>query len=222
MKIILDTREPPNVYTQIATHPLLGIPELAMLPCGDIILDDIIVERKEPSDLLNSIKDGRLFNQCSEMRAGWEWAYLLITGQMTWGFDGKITGTGWNFRSIEGALLQCQELGVGVVHAQDSSDLATSLAWLVSRRRSKLLPISPRRIGVPMPLSNEILASLPGIGTERAHDLLLEKGSLLDALLCLLDPACKVKGIAGKTKRNIRNLFNLAENQTLEVVTDDK
>jgi ERCC4-type nuclease len=220
MIIKLDSREPPHVYNAIAAHPLLGIPQVMMLETGDIHLDNIIVERKEPNDLLQSIKDGRLFNQCVAMRAESEFCYLLICGQLTWGFDGKITGTGWNFRSVEGTLLQVQELGVGVVHAQNSEDLATSLAWLVSRQKTQHTFLPVRKEMLAMMPDARVLSSLPGIGNERALELLKER-NLRDALLCLLDPACKVDGIGPKTVANLRQLFNLTNNQTLEVKTNE-
>lgn len=218
MKILFDSREPPYLAGQIAAHPLLGQPEIATLPCGDIWLDNLIVERKEPPDLLESIKDGRLFNQAAEMRAEAEWCYLLIMGQIHWGADGKIIGTGWNFRAIEGALLTVQELGVSVVHAQSSNDLAASLAWIATRERGRIMPLAPRRFGIPMLPSTEALAALPGIGPERAHTLLGEHGDLTQALVCLLDPACQIPGIGPKTKEKIRELFNLAQGETLQKV----
>lgn len=220
MIIKLDTREPPSIYTQIAGHPLLGKPEVVTLPCGDIIMDDVIVERKEPTDLLNSIKDGRLLNQCAEMRSEFEWCYLLIAGQLTWGYDGKILGTGWNFRSVQGALLQVQELGVGVVYAQDSSDIATSLAWLSTRHKTSHIFLPQRREALTTLPDAKVLTSLPGIGPERALELLTDR-NLQQALLCLLDPNCEVKGIAAKTKKAIRQLFYLSDNQTLEVKTNE-
>jgi ERCC4-type nuclease len=198
----------------------LGKPEIQLLPAGDIHLDDIIIERKEPADLLASIADGRLFNQCAEMRIESAWCYLLIMGQLTWDIAGKIAGTGWNFRSVQGALLQCQELGVSVVHAQNDADLCTTLIWLANRKRTQHVFL-PQRTGLAMPDDQRILASLPGVGRERALELLKER-NLRDALLCLIDPECKVKGIGAKTKSNIRELLNLNSNQLLGVISDDK
>lgn len=218
MIIKLDSNEvstAPWVLTQISTHPLLGIPEVVNLPAGDIWLDDLIIERKEPADLLASIADGRLFNQCAEMRLESAWCYILIMGQLNWGYDGKIIGTGWNFRSVEGALLQCQELGVSVVHAQSDADLCTTLIWLARRKRTQHVFLPQREAIMLMP-DEKVLASLPGVGRERALELLKER-NLRDALFCLIDPECKVKGVGVKTKANIREIFNLNEGEKLGV-----
>ena len=220
MKILVDSREPPHIASQIASHPLLGKPDITLLAAGDIWLDDIIIERKEPADLLASIADGRLFNQCAEMRNESAWCYILIMGQLTWDFAGKITGTGWNFRSVQGALLRCQELGISVVHAQNDNDLCTALIWLANRKRTQHVFL-PQRTGLPMPDDQRILASLPGIGPERAGELLNER-NLRDALLCLVDPECKTKGIGVKTKTNIRELLNLSEGEILGIIKNGR
>lgn len=224
MKILLDVNEvstAPWVFTQIANHPLLGIPEVVNLPAGDIWLDNVIIERKEPHDLLESIKDGRLFNQCAEMRLHSDHCYLLILGQLIWGYDGKIIGIGWNFRSIQGALLQVQELGVGVVYAQDKTDLATSLVWLHKRNQINQIILPQRKQAESLSPEIQMLSSLPGIGLERATEL-LKNYNLIDALLCLIDEDCKVNGIGPKTKQNIRNLLNLAQGETLQKVTKNE
>ena len=220
MKIKVDSREPPHIATKISAHPLLGAPEISLLPAGDIWLDDIIIERKEPADLLASITDGRLFNQCAEMRNESVWCYILIMGQLTWDFAGKITGTGWNFRSVQGALLQCQELGVSVVHAQNDTDLCTTLVWLANRKRTEHVFL-PQRTGLSMPDDQRILTSLPGIGPERAGELLNEC-NLRDALLCLVDPKCKARGIGPAIKKNIRELLKLSEGEILGIIKNGR
>lgn len=214
MKIILDANEPKNILAKIQP---LGEVEVKPLSGGDIWIEAgdgwIIVERKEPLDLLASIADGRLFNQCLQMRIESDWCYILITGSLSYDRNGKIMGTEWDARSVWGALLTVQELGVSVVFG---NDLASDLKWLAGRRRTAHV-IQPRLEAAPMPDDQKILASLPGIGLTRSGELLKER-NLCDALLCLLDPACKVPGIGPKTKENLRQLFNLAQEETLQKV----
>lgn len=206
MRLWIDAREPPTIINQIK-H--LGEFEIKALPAGDIWLEAVdgwvIVERKEPLDLLASIADGRLFNQCLEMRLESDWAYILITGPLDYTVQGKVLGTGWDIRAVWGALLTVQELGVSVVFG---FDLPADLLWLAGRKRTKHI-IQPRLEALPMPDDQRVLASLPGIGPSRAGELLAER-NLRDALLCLLDPGCAVKGIGPKTKENVRQLFGLA------------
>jgi len=226
MKIKVDSNElatAPWVVTQIREHPLLGAPEITSLPAGDVWIDDgelFIFERKNPHDLIESIKDGRIFNQCCEMRLEAEQCHVVIIGQMIWGMDGKIVGTGFNFRAIEGAILRCLDYGVYVSHCQNQADFATHLIWLLKRDRTQHVFL-PQRTGLAMPDNQRILASLPGIGMERAGELLKER-NLRDALLCLIDPECKVRNIGPTIKKNIRELFNLADNERIGVIYNDK
>jgi ERCC4-type nuclease len=212
----------PWVVTQIREHPLLGAPEITSLPAGDVWIEDkelFIFERKNPHDLIESIKDKRLFNQCCEMRLESSQCHVVIIGQMGWGMDGKIVGTGFNFRAIEGAILRCLDYGVYVSHCQNQADFATHLIWLLKRDRTEHVFL-PQRTGLAMPDDQRILASLPGIGPERAGELLKER-NLRDALLCLIDPECKVKGIGPAIKKNIRELLNLNQGEKLEVTKNE-
>lgn len=223
MKIILDANDAaqaPWLVSQISGHPLLGIPEIKPLDCGDIWLlgefGDIIIERKSPNDLLASIADNRLSNQCAKMRQENDKAILLITGQWLAGIDGKILGTGWHFNAVDAALVQVQEFGVTVCYCLNDLEISNKLVWLATRKWTEHVILPPRKFGLPMPEDQKVLASLPGIGYERALELLKER-NLRNALLCLLDEKCTVPGIGPKTKQNIRELFSLIKGQNLEL-----
>lgn len=213
------------VLTQISSHPLLGIPKVESLDGGDVwLLDDnpepIIVERKSPEDLLASIADNRLSNQCAKMVQYSSRCVLLITGQLPIGYDNKIIGTKWPANKIDSELFQVQEFGVKICHCLNDTEYSNKLAWLLNRQWTEHVILPPKKTGIPMPDDQRVLCSLPGIGFELSWQLLKER-NLRDALLCLLDPTCKVTGIGDKTKLNIRQLFNLTDNEKLGVITND-
>jgi DNA excision repair protein ERCC-4/Fanconi anemia group M protein len=218
MKIKIDTKEPPWILSRISKHPFFVSSEieLAALDYGDIWIDDIVIERKTIPDLLGSIADNRLSNQAAKMRECCEYSYLLIEGFLGW-YDEKIFGTNWHFRSVQGALLQVQELGVCIVHAADEYDLPATLAWLAKRDRSKILTVSPRKYGVPMTDGEKMLSALPGIGLERADKLLKEFGNVAAVLECLTDVDCTLPaGIGDKIRDKIRWTL-LLEDEILKV-----
>ena len=218
MKILIDTQEPPWILTQIKAHPFFVSSEIevAKLDCGDIWIDDIIIERKTISDLLTSIKDKRLSNQAAEMRASSEWCYLLIEGPLTW-IEQKIIGTGWHFRSIQGALLQVQEFGVLVVHAADEADVPATLAWLASRDRSKIVPLAPRKYGVEWTPGEEIISGIPNLSQSKASQLLNHYGSAAKAFEGLCNGTDLPAGFGPKTRENTRYALGLSDNQRLEI-----
>jgi ERCC4-type nuclease len=174
------------------------------LKVGDVWLDDLIIERKTISDLLSSIADNRLINQASDMRYQSENCYLVICGSLVWTDRQKIVGTDWHFRSVIGALLSVQELGVCVVNAADDDDFPACLNWLLSRDRSGTMTLWPRKYGIPMTAADKILSSLPGIGEVKSAKLLDEYGNLADVIVNLTENNDK-----------IREAFGLAENEYL-------
>lgn len=186
MRILLDSREPPYLANQIAVHPQLGRPKVQMLPTGDIWIDDLIVERKEPGDLLASIRDRRLFNQCYEMRQQTDRAVLLITGQILADLDGNIPGTRWKWNAIDGALFKVQELGVLVCWCYRENEFTNKLAWLVNRDWSERTYISPRKTGIPLSRQAAILDALPEVTPELAVSLLKEYGSPMATIEAIL------------------------------------
>lgn len=222
MRILVDSLEPPQIAQVIAAHPLLCQPEITRLEAGDVWIDDLIIERKEPSDLLGSIADNRLFAQISAMRRLSEWVYLVITGQMPWDNLGRVMGTPWTQRSIQGALLQAQELGAVVVYSKDNADFAPTLAWLAQRDRSKINILDPRKYGIPMTLAQEILASLPGIGPERAGQLLINlntAGRCLEWLTGNEEPS--IPGIGPKIKEGCKKALGLNSDESLRRVKNE-
>lgn len=220
MKILVDSLEPPQIAASIAAHPLLCQPEVRRLEAGDVWIDNLIIERKEPADLLASIADARLFNQVAAMRSLSEWVYVVITGQLT---PGYISGTNWTLRSIQGALLKAQELGAHIVTANGEADFAPTLAWLYKRDRSKIVILDPRKYGIPMTQAQEIMASLPGIGPERAGDMLQELDTVARCLEWLTgnDPVT-IPGIGPKTREGCKKALGLKSDESLRRVKNER
>lgn len=218
MRVILDSREPSNIVNAIKKYPLFADAEIsvAKLDAGDCWIDNLIIERKTISDLLASIVDNRLPNQANEMRELTEHCYFVICGSLTWSQQQKIIGTDWHFRSVQGALLQVQELGVCVIHAADDSDYPATLAWLAGRDLSKIVTLWPRKSGIPVTISDKVLASLPGIGPERATKLLNKYGSIADSIIALTDDNSELpEGISSKIRAGVREALGLSNGEYL-------
>ena len=204
MNILVDYREPPHI---------LKLGTVTQLPCGDAWLqcEDalIIVERKTTSDFLESIKDGRLFNQVSEMLKLSQWSYVAIEGVFQPYADGIIAGDQlrqWSFAAIEGAKLSIQELGCGVIHYMDSFD--ECLKQLAGRARGSV-KIPPRREGYVFSPQEATLASLPGIGSKKAVEYLqLFKGNLALTLMALTGEH-DIPGWGKKSQQNLVEFFTM-------------
>lgn len=230
--VLVDQREPSSVVDAVRAA-LPGIPvATAMLDAGDAWLATsdgalVVVERKTPSDLLSSIGDGRLFAQAVSMRALSPWSYVVVTGNLLPGSDGRVwlerRSTNWNFDAVWGALLSVQESGAAVVFCRGEGEYGATLQRLAARgRESKRVPPS-RETGLATP-GELALAALPGIGPERTGALLQFCGTPALALVYLTgdgqdDP---VPGIGPKTRAAVRAALGLYPNTKLELMGTDE
>jgi ERCC4-type nuclease len=227
---MLDSREP----THIQALRFGGVPTVvATLEDGDLWASTadgamLVVERKTPSDLLSSIKDGRLFQQAAAMRQRSQWAYLAVTGVLTDSMDGKVVTanrtTGWRWEDVQGALLTVQELGVMVVHCRGDEEYEEAILRLARRERTAEKPLQPRTNGRVLSPAEVVLTSLPGIGLERAQTLLAEwdnRAGYALAWLTWLDTWHEIASIGNGTKANVRRALGLGPEEWLAVHTPE-
>jgi ERCC4-type nuclease len=228
--VIIDSREP----NHIQALKFGGTPKITMqLETGDlwVATDDgemLIIERKTPSDLLGSIKDGRLFQQVAAMREKSKWCYLMITGALAHTLDGHVITdnrtTQWRWDDLQGALLTCQELGVSLVVCQSDQHYEEAVLRLARRDRKAVKAIEPRVEPHVLTEQEKVLISLPGIGVERAGLLLGEHGSVAYSLAWLtwLDSFAEVSGIGNGTKHSVRRALGLKPEEWLAVMDAER
>jgi len=220
---IIDSREP--AWVQALTFGGAMVAH-SQLDAGDVLVtcDDgtlLAVERKTPDDLLNSLRDNRLWAQLAGMRQVTPWAYLMITGDLRCSADGKVItdsrGTGWNWASVQGALLQAQEMGVFVYVCSGDDDYEAAVLRLAARSHKPELVIPPAREPIPMSTAERILLALPGLGPERAQALLEYCGTPAWALMCLTDLSFndEVPGIGIGIKRAVRRALGLDDDNMI-------
>ena len=224
LSAMIDSREPD--WIQELTFG--GVPVAVMaLDAGDVwaATEDalLVIERKTPTDLLNTLRAGRLFAQCSKMREHSEWCYLVISGELQRGANGQVWAdqrqTGWNWDSVQGALLTCQELGVGVVHCGGDTEFENTVVRLANRDRG-VKRVPPPRVSHILGDGEAILAALPGVGIEKVDALLQHCGTPAWSLVALTDEtAIKVPGIGNGTKAQVRRALGLEDWSELAVVS---
>ena len=147
------------------------------------------------------------------MREYSEWSYLMITGELQRGANGKVwceqRQTGWNWDSVQGALLTIQELGVGVIHCGGDTDFEAAVLRLAARERGTVR-IGPPRLSHILGHGEAMLAALPGVGFERVDALLSHCGTAAWSLVALTDDTA-VPGIGDGTKRRVRKALGLED-----------
>ncbi|MDA8189587.1 MAG: hypothetical protein M0T85_15720 [Dehalococcoidales bacterium] len=228
LSVIVDVREPS--WCQQLTFGGASV-AVAMLDAGDLLCatDDgalLSIERKEAGDLLNTLRDDRLFPQIERLRQVSPWAYLVVVGDLRPGpsgtcfCDGRTTG--WNWASVQGALVTCQELGVSVVQVGSDTDYEATVLRLANRSREPLR-VAPARDVTIVGEQEQILAALPGIGAERAATLLRQfSPAMAIAWLTtpgeLWEPPIAIPGIGDGTRRKVRRALGLGEDLSLDIV----
>lgn len=187
---------------------------IAHLPFGDLKANcpdgaTILIERKTPRDFLDSIKDGRLFNQVSGLVEGSDFAYMVITGNFTPYADRVMAGdelTNWTWHSLQGALLSIQQLGCAILY---DNDYHGAVERIINRSRSDI-KIAPRREPYVFNQAESLLMALPGIGGNKAMEILKHFPTPGYALEWLSDPGMfepKVLGIGSGIKSRINEFL---------------
>jgi ERCC4-type nuclease len=170
--VLVDHRERGSSIPEALVAAGLDV-ELTDLPVGDYVLGaGLAVERKGPSDLGASIRDGRIFDQAERLQSAFHQAVLLIEGEPRY-----IAEDAWR-----GAVCRLVEDGFTVLHSLDAED---SAAWIVrlAKRARRAAPTvrseGPRRAPRHPSAQAEVMLSIvPGISATMARSLLTEYGSL--------------------------------------------
>jgi ERCC4-type nuclease len=214
LSVMIDSREP----EWIRKLTFGGVPTAVIaLDAGDFLVatsDNRLlgIERKTSDDLLNTLRDDRLFPQIARLRASTEFAYLLVSGPLNPGADGKtITSrlTGWDWNAVQGALLTVQELGVSIVYATGDLDVEPTIQRLAGRRRDDVRILPPRQPNI-LGAGEAAIAALPGIGLEKLSTVMAAAGTPAWALLMLTQRDGEhVPGIGPGTKATIRRALGL-------------
>jgi len=203
-----------------------GVPTMVMaLDAGDLMAqtDDgaqLLIERKTPSDLLSTLRSKRFLPQIEKMIGITPWTYVVITGTIYRDRDGMVTvsgagHTGWNYDSVQGALLTAQEMGAGVLYCGEN-DYEQAVIRLCNRERGTVR-IKPPREGYLLKNGEAALAALPGIGIERVQALVEAFPSVADTLewLTNLGDTRTVPGVADGTKQAVRRALGLQDGERL-------
>lgn len=225
----IDSREPEHI--QKLTFG--GVPcVVTALDAGDLWAscadgELLVIERKTTSDLLGSIADGRLFQQAHKMRERSQWAYLVVTGFLQPTHDGKTfvqgKATGWDWNSVQGALLDVQETGVQIVYCEHENGYEATVQRLAKRSRGGRVLMNTARTARVMTAAETIMTSLPGIGLERAQAALEEfpTAALALAWLTWTGTIGDVAGIGDGIKAGVRRALGLTQNEWLTVLSDE-
>jgi len=206
LRIIVDERERKSGIPDLLKSVGLNI-EMKTLPVGDyIVAPETVVERKSVRDLLSSVFDGRLFDQCSRLKENFEHPILLIEGNVD-----EIEEITDNPLIFYGAISTVAlDFKIPVIPTPSAAHTAKLLVSLCSRKDSPKGPYL-KKIKKSSDLQKQqlsVLCSLPGIGEKLAVRMLEKFGTPLKAFTATAVELSKVNGLGDSRAKKIKKMLD--------------
>ena len=169
--------------------------------CDYVVSDRVGIERKDASDFIGSMKDGRVFSQAKGMAEIYEKPVIILEGQM----KKALKRSRMKQSSIYGALSSIAlDYGVNVIPTDDPESTAILIHRMAYREQVKKdRVIQLRTVNRSLPMHQQqqfLLSGLPQIGTTLAEDLLNTFETPYKVLVEFANAEVKTSA-SGKTKK---------------------
>ncbi|AEC51430.1 Hef nuclease [Pyrococcus sp. NA2] len=205
IKVIIDSRE---LRSEVVKRlKILGAKiEVKNLDVGDyIVSDEVAIERKSANDFIQSIIDGRLFDQVKRLKEAYPRPVIIVEGQLY-----GIRNVHPN--AIRGAIVSViVDFGVPIIFTSTPDETAQYIFFMAKREQEerkkevrirgdkKALTLSERQ--------RMIVESLPHVSATLAKRLLKHFGSVEKVFTASVPELMKVEGIGEKIAREIRRVI---------------
>ncbi len=206
LRIVVDERERKSGIPDLLKSIGLNI-EMKTLPIGDyIVAPETIVERKSIRDLMASVFDGRLFDQCARLKEHFEHPVVLMEGNVD-----EIEEITENPLIFYGALSTVVlDFKIPVIPTPSANHTAKLLVSMCSRKDSPKGPYL-KKIKKSNDLEKQqlsVLCSLPGIGEKFAVRMLTKFGTPLKVFSATTAELAKVEGLGDARAKKIKKTLD--------------
>jgi len=179
--------------------------ELAQLPTGDYKINDITIEYKTVKDFVDSIIDGRLLSQLTELRKTYK-PLIIIEGK-----EDLYAQRNINPESIRGMIATITtSYQIPLIRTMSSHETAMMILTL-ARRENKERTERHYHTHKPWSLKEQqerIVASLPGVEATLAKKLLEHFGTVTNVMNATTQALQDVPLIGPKKAQHIRQLLD--------------
>jgi len=205
LRIIIDERERKSGIPDLLRAVGINI-EMKTLPVGDyIVAPETIVERKSIRDLVSSVFDGRLFDQCTRLKEHYQFPIILLEGNVD-----EINEITENPLIFYGAVSTIAlDFKIPIIPTPSADHTAKLLVSLCSRKETPKGPFL-KKIKKSSNVQKQQLAalsSLPGVGEKLAIRMLKKFGSPLRVFNANLAELTKVEGLGAARAKKIKNML---------------
>jgi len=205
LRIIIDERERKSGIPDLLRAVGINV-EMKTLPIGDyIVAPETIVERKSIRDLVSSVFDGRLFDQCNRLKEHYQFPIILMEGNVD-----EINEITENPLIFYGAVSTIAlDFKIPIISTPSADHTAKLLVSLCSRKEAPKGPFLKK-----IKKSNNVqkqqltaLSSLPGVGEKLSIRMLKKFGSPLRVFNANLAELTKVEGLGAARAKKIKNML---------------
>lgn len=205
LRIIVDERERKSGIPELLKSIGLNL-EMKSLPIGDyIVAPETVVERKSIHDLMSSVFDGRLFDQCSRLKEHFQHPLVLMEGNVD-----EIEEIIDNPLIFYGAVSRVAlDFKIPIIPTPSAEHTAKLLISLCTKRESSKGPFL-KKIRKSTDLQRQqlsVLCSLPGVGEKLAIRMLEKFGSPLKVLSATTSDLGKVDGLGKVRAEKIKKML---------------
>lgn len=207
LRIIVDEREKKSRIPDLLKAVGINL-EIRTLPIGDYIVGpETVVERKSISDLVSSVFDGRLFDQCSRLKEHFTNPVILMEGNVDeieqivenpFVFYGAVSAVAIDFK-------------IPILPTPSAVHTAKLLVSMCSRKEIAKGPFL-KKIRKSDDLQRQqlsVLCSLPGVGEKLATRMLERFGTPSRTLNAPLTELAKVEGLGEARAKRIKQMLEL-------------
>jgi DNA excision repair protein ERCC-4 len=206
LRIIVDDREKKSGIPELLKSVGLNV-EMKTLPIGDyIVAPETIVERKSIRDLMASVFDGRLFDQCTRLKEHFEHPIVLMEGNVD-----EIEEITDNPLIFYGALSTVVlDFKIPVIPTPSAAHTAKLLVSMCSRKDAPKGPYLKKIKKSPDLERQQLssLCSLPGVGEKFAVRMLEKFGTPLKVFTATTADLAKVEGLGEARAKKIKKVLD--------------
>lgn len=198
--ITIDHRESKSAYLNfLAKHQAFPF-VLRPLRVGDIVIDNLVIERKVLPDFYLSLNEGRLFRQLRELKRFRPRQLLLLEGATTSAFLNKPGLRGLYLRITAGWQIP-------ILYTRNPEDTAACIVAIARQGAfASSGPVSPRPRSKhfrDLSVSEKMLMQIPTIGYRRAEALITHFKTIEGIFGASEADLIKVPGIGAKRAKVI-------------------
>ena len=206
LRIIVDERERKSGIPDLLKSVGLNV-EMKTLPIGDyIVAPETIIERKSIRDLMASVFDGRLFDQCTRLKEHFENPIVLMEGNVD-----EVEEITENPLIFYGAISTVSlDFKIPIIPTPSASHTAKLLVSMCSRKNTHKGPYL-KKIKKSSNLEKQQLSSLcslPGIGEKFAVRMLEKFGTPLKVFTATTAELAKVEGLGEARAKKIKKVLD--------------